>query len=177
MMQDILVVVDMQNDFISGPLGTPEARAILPGVVEKARFFSGLVLYTRDTHEADYLRTQEGGLLPVPHCVRGSEGWEIHPDLEPLRKYPALDKPAFGSLELARILQETNAVDPVRSVTFVGLCTDFCVISNAMIAKAALPEARIVVDAACCAGATQQGHLTALSAMKTCQIFVQNETQ
>ena len=173
-MRDVLVVVDMQLDFIDGVLGTGEAQAILPAAEAKIRDFSGPVLFTRDTHREDYLKTQEGALLPVPHCVKGTTGWQIHPRLEALRALPALDKPSFGSLALADTLRQMDREEPVRSVTFIGLCTDICVISNALIAKAALPEARVIVDAACCAGATPAGHRNALQAMQACQVIVEN---
>ena len=172
---DVLVVADMQNDFISGPLGTPEAQDIVPRVLEKVRGFSGLVLFTRDTHQPDYLDTQEGSLLPVVHCLVGSEGWRIHPDLDALRKQPAIDKPAFGAWRLGEALKTLNQQTPIHSITFVGVCTDICVISNALLVKAALPEANIIVDAACCAGVTKKSHAIALEAMKSCQIHIENE--
>lgn len=164
----VLVVVDMQNDFIGGALGTKEAVAIVPKVVEKIRNFDGRVLFTRDTHKEDYLDTQEGKKLPVAHCIKGTEGWELHPEIEALRKEDALDKPTFGSTQLGCILKE---MDGLESVTFVGLCTDICVISNAMIAKAFIPEVPVIVDASCCAGVTPQSHKNALEAMKMCQII------
>ncbi len=164
----VLVVVDMQNDFIDGALGTKEAVAIVPKVVEKIRNFDGRVLFTRDTHKEDYLDTQEGKKLPVAHCIKGTEGWELHPEIEALRKEDALDKPTFGSTQLGCILKE---MDGLESVTFVGLCTDICVISNAMIAKAFIPEVPVIVDASCCAGVTPQSHKNALEAMKMCQII------
>ena len=165
---NVLVVVDMQNDFIGGALGTKEAVAIVPKVVEKIRNFDGRVLFTRDTHKEDYLDTQEGKKLPVAHCIKGTEGWELHPEIEALRKEDALDKPTFGSTQLGCILKE---MDGLESVTFVGLCTDICVISNAMIAKAFIPEVPVIVDASCCAGVTPQSHKNALEAMKMCQII------
>ena len=171
----ILVVVDMQNDFIVGPLGTPEAQDIVPRVVEKVREFPGLVLFTRDTHQPDYLNTQEGSMLPVAHCTVGSEGWRIHPDLNALRKQPAIDKPTFGSWILGENLKALNQQVPIHSITFVGVCTDICVISNALLVKAALPETKIIVDAACCAGVTKKSHAIALEAMKSCQIHIENE--
>ena len=164
----VLVVVDMQNDFIDGALGTKEAVAIVPKVVEKIRNFDGRVLFTRDTHKEDYLDTQEGKKLPVAHCIKGTEGWELHPEIEALRKEDALDKPTFGSTQLGCILKE---MDGLESVTFVGLCTDICVISNAMIAKAFIPEVPVIVDASCCAGVAPQSHKNALEAMKMCQII------
>ena len=140
----------------------------MPKVVEKIRNFDGRVLFTRDTHKEDYLDTQEGKKLPVAHCIKGTEGWELHPEIEALRKEDALDKPTFGSTQLGCILKE---MDGLESVTFVGLCTDICVISNAMIAKAFIPEVPVIVDASCCAGVTPQSHKNALEAMKMCQII------
>ncbi len=174
-MQDILVVVDMQNDFIDGALGTPEAVDIVPAVKCRIENFEGKVFYTRDTHGENYMETQEGRNLPVPHCIQGTEGWEIRPELDVLRRTPAIDKPTFGSTELGRILVEENEKDPIGSITFVGLCTDICVISNAMLVKAFLPEVPIVVDAACCAGVTPKSHRNALAAMKACQIRIEHE--
>ena len=174
-MQDILIVVDMQNDFIDGALGTAEAVAIVPKVVEKVRGFKGTVIFTRDTHDENYMQTQEGRNLPVPHCIKGSQGWEVCPALEPLRKGLTIDKPTFGSAELGRLLLELDAKEPVGSITLVGLCTDICVISNAMIAKAFLPEVPVTVDAACCAGVTPESHRNALNAMKMCQVRIENE--
>ena len=174
-MQDILIVVDMQNDFIDGALGTAEAVAIVPKVVEKVRGFKGTVIFTRDTHDENYMQTQEGRNLPVPHCIKGSRGWEVCPALEPLRTGLTIDKPTFGSAELGRLILELDAKEPVGSITLVGLCTDICVISNAMIAKAFLPEVPVTVDAACCAGITPESHRNALSAMKMCQVRIENE--
>lgn len=174
-MQDILIVVDMQNDFIDGALGTPEAVAIVPKVAEKIRAFQGRVFFTRDTHGADYLDTQEGRKLPVPHCVRGAAGWEIAPALAALGTEPPIDKVTFGSVELGERLRAADREIPIQSVTLVGLCTDICVISNALLVKAFLPEAEIVVDAACCAGVTPERHRTALEAMKACQITIEND--
>ena len=174
-MQDILIVVDMQNDFIDGALGTAEAVAIVPKVVEKVRGFKGTVIFTRDTHGENYMQTQEGRNLPVPHCIKGSQGWEVCPALEPLRTGLTIDKPTFGSAELGRLLLELDAKEPVGSIALVGLCTDICVISNAMIAKAFLPEVPVTVDAACCAGVTPESHRNSLSAMKMCQVRIENE--
>ena len=171
----ILVVVDMQNDFVDGALGTEEAVGIVPAVAEKIRNFEGRVLYTRDTHESDYMDTQEGKKLPVPHCIRGTEGWELCPQIKVLCNEVPIDKPAFGSVELGRMLKDHDNREKVESVTFVGLCTDICVISNAMIVKAFLPETEIIVDAACCAGVTPESHRQALEAMKVCQIKVIEE--
>ena len=169
-----LIVVDMQNDFIDGALGTKEAVAILPAVKEKIMSFDGRVVFTRDTHEADYLSTQEGRNLPVEHCVRGTDGWQINAELEALRKENAVDKPSFGSVELAQMLKDYNEKEEIESIELVGLCTDICVISNAMIIKAYLPETPIAVDAACCAGVTPESHENALNAMAMCQIKIEN---
>lgn len=173
-MQDILIVVDMQNDFIDGALGTKEAVAIVPRVKEKIAAFSGPVIFTRDTHPENYLETQEGKNLPVPHCIKGTEGWQIRPELDSLRKTEPVDKPGFGSVELGRMLLEMNEKDPIASVTLIGLCTDVCVISNALIIKAFLPEVPVKVDAACCAGISPQSHDNALSAMAMCQVEILN---
>jgi nicotinamidase-related amidase len=174
-MQNILIVVDMQNDFIDGALGTAEAVSIVPAVEEKIKGFSGKVFFTRDTHEENYLDTQEGKNLPVRHCIRGSEGWQIQPALRALCKEEPVDKVTFGSLELGLRLQEENKNDPIESITLIGLCTDICVISNAMVIKACLPEVKLIVDASCCAGVTPQSHNTALRAMEACQISIINE--
>lgn len=169
----ILVVVDMQNDFIDGALGTKEAVAIVPNVVEKIKKFDGdKIIFTRDTHEDNYMETQEGKNLPVIHCIRGTKGWELNPEIEALRKEEIFDKPSFGSMELASYLKK---LDSVKSIEFVGLCTDICVISNVMITKAALPEVPVIVDASCCAGVTPESHKNALGAMKMCQVIIENE--
>lgn len=175
-MQQILVVVDMQNDFVTGPLGTPEARTILPKVAEKMKNFPGRVLFTRDTHEENYLESREGRALPVPHCIRGTWGWEICPELETLRKEEPVDKCTFGSTGLGEVLRAADQYgEKIGKITLVGVCTDICVISNALLLRAFLPEAEIAVDAACCAGVTPESHQTALRAMKACQITIENE--
>lgn len=180
-----LIVVDMQNDFVSGALGTREAQAIVPfaarrvaGALERGEE----VLFTRDTHSPDYLETQEGRNLPVPHCIWGTEGWEIVPQLA---AYTAgrtpIDKPTFGSRYLGAVLKardedlKKQGQAGVERVTLIGLCTDICVISNALLIKAFLPEAEIVVDASCCAGVTPESHQNALAAMKMCQVAIENE--
>lgn len=172
-MNNILVVVDMQNDFIDGALGTKEAVSIVPNVKKKIEEFDGTVLFTRDTHFDNYMETQEGKNLPVPHCIKGSKGWEISEELEALRKTEAIDKITFGSSELGPKLLEMNKENPVTGLTFIGLCTDICVISNVMIAKAFLPEVPITVVADCCAGVTPETHENALKAMEVCQIRVE----
>lgn len=171
-MSEILIVVDMQNDFIDGALGTAEAVAIVPYVKNLIENFDGKVFFTRDTHFEDYMQTQEGKNLPVPHCIKGTDGWQIRPELDALRKTEAIDKLTFGSSELAAILGKEESID---GITFVGLCTDICVISNAMVVKAFYPEVPLTVDAKGCAGVTPESHKRALEAMKTCQIRVINE--
>ena len=171
-MKQILIVVDMQNDFIDGALGTKEAAAIVPKVEDKIRNFDGEVFFTRDTHETWYLETQEGKNLPVPHCIRGTEGWQIRKELDALRKTDPIDKETFGSTDLAADLLALHEDEEIGSITLVGLCTDICVISNALLLKATLPEVPIYVDAACCAGVTPESHENALKAMETCQIKV-----
>lgn len=171
-MRDVLIVVDMQNDFVDGALGTKEAVAITPSVIEKVRNFNGTVLFTADTHSEEYLSTQEGRNLPVKHCVKGTEGWKIRKELEELRKTPIIEKVTFGSSELGPLLVKMNSEEEISSITLVGLCTDICVISNAMIVKAFLPEVKVCVDSKCCAGVTPATHDNALEAMKMCQIEV-----
>ena len=171
-MQDILIVVDMQNDFIDGALGTPEAQAIVPAVLEKIESFNGSIIFTRDSHHEDYMQTQEGSRLPVPHCIKDSFGWQIREGLLGHGEIAVLDKPTFGSVELGKLLLELNEKEAISSICLIGLCTDICVISNAMLAKSFLPEVPVSVDAACCAGVTPQTHLNALEAMKMCQIIV-----
>ena len=175
----VLVVVDMQKDFISGALGTKEAVEIVPYVV--GRVVEGLnrgekILFTRDTHEESYMDTQEGRNLPVPHCIRGTEGWEI---IDQLKEYTegnqVIDKPTFGSAQLGKVLKELDEAEGIEKITFIGLCTDICVISNALLAKAFLPEVQVAVDAGCCAGVTPESHKTALAAMRPCQITIENE--
>ena len=168
----ILVVVDMQNDFIDGALGTPEAVKIVPYVKQVVQNFDGKVLFTRDTHFSDYMDTQEGKNLPVLHCVKGTPGWEIHPELDALRVTEPIDKLTFGSSALPEILKKE---EHIQSITFVGLCTDICVISNVMLTKAFFPEVPLYVDAKGCAGVTVDSHKNALAAMKMCQVNVINE--
>ena len=168
---NVLAVIDMQNDFISGALGTKEAEAIVDKVAEKicdAREAGWRVVFTRDTHHEDYLQTQEGRNLPVPHCLLGTEGWQITSRLD-ASGCPVFDKPGFGSLDLIRFL---SMMPELEQVQFVGLCTDICVITNAMMLKGALLELPISVDASCCAGVTPESHENALAAMKLCQIRI-----
>lgn len=168
----LLIVVDMQNDFIDGALGSEEAVKIVPYVKSLIENFDGQIFFTRDTHYENYMETQEGKNLPVPHCVFGTDGWQIHPELEALRKTDAVDKLTFGSKELVELLKDKNNIE---SITFVGLCTDICVISNVMLVKAFYPEIPLIVDAKGCAGVTIDSHKTALEAMKAVQVRVINE--
>lgn len=171
-MQKILIAVDLQNDFIDGALGTKEAVEILPNVVKKIASFDGTVLFTRDTHGDDYLSTEEGKNLPVPHCIKGTYGWELRKEVDALRKTEPIDKQAFGYIELGQILKHMDHEDPIENVTLIGLCTDVCVISNAMVIKAYLPNLHVIVDSDCCAGVTPKSHSTALRAMEACQIEI-----
>ena len=164
---NILVVVDMQNDFIDGTLGTAEAEAIVPNVVDRIKNFNGLVLATRDTHGENYLETPEGKKLPVKHCVKGTDGWQIVPGLE-TENCEYIDKPTFGWLNWDGFAEDDK-------IELIGVCTDICVVSNAIILKAKYPEAVISVDADCCAGVTPEKHKAALETMKSCQIDVYGE--
>lgn len=182
---DVLIVVDMQNDFVTGALGTPEAQAIVPKVVEKIKNWNGLVLYTMDTHDEDYLTTQEGKHLPVVHCVEDTDGWKLVDEIKNLvTDYEQIyHKKTFGSYELFidaalsddHKIYQTLFPKNVGSITLVGLCTDICVITNALLLKTANPEVPIIVDASCCAGVTPESHKNALAAMKMCQIEIVNE--
>ena len=170
-----LIVVDMQKDFIDGSLGTAEATAIVEPVNQLVAGWEGLVIFTRDTHHENYMETQEGRNLPVPHCIYGTDGWQLEPGLQrqcDARKSRVFDKPTFGSMDLSVYLSEKYAEDAIDEIVLVGLCTDICVISNAMILKATFPEVPISVDASCCAGVTTESHRTALEAMKAVQIEV-----
>lgn len=174
----ILVVIDMQNDFINGALGTPEAVQIVPKVVEKIKSWDGIVCATQDTHFDNYLDTQEGKILPVEHCINGTHGWNIAEDVQAALTAAQSDstlyvtKGTFGSRDLAETLSQWNTIEPIEEVQLVGLCTDICVISNALVLKAFLPEVPLAVDAACCAGVTPESHRNALAAMKACQVKV-----
>ena len=168
-MQNLLVVVDMQNDFIDGALGTKEAVAIVPNVKAKIELYrknGDTVIFTRDTHSEDYMNTQEGKNLPVPHCIKGSKGWEVSEKLDTASD-KIIDKPTFGSFELAEYISTLADVDEIE---LIGLCTDICVISNAMILKARFTETPVKVDSSCCAGVTPESHANALGAMKMCQL-------
>jgi len=165
----ILVVVDMQNDFIDGALGTAEAVAIVPAVKALIEGFDGKVLFTRDTHFENYMQTEEGKHLPVPHCIKGSDGWQIRPELDALRTTDAIDKLTFGSKELIALLASEQNIE---SITLCGLCTDICVISNALLIKASYPEIPLYVVESACAGVTPASHKNALDAMRMCQVEI-----
>ena len=175
-MRNLLIVIDMQNDFIDGALGTKEAEGIVERVKDKIRSYPARnVVITMDTHGPDYLHTQEGRKLPVEHCIRGTEGWRIREDIAALLTAEAkvYEKPTFGSVRLARDLLTLSRMEGI-ALELVGLCTDICVISNALLLKAMLPEVEISVDASCCAGVTPESHNAALTAMRACQINVRN---
>ncbi|MFQ7312311.1 MAG: cysteine hydrolase family protein [Sellimonas sp.] len=171
-MKELLVVVDIQNDFVTGSLGTKEAQEIVQNARKKIESYeqdNKEIVFTRDTHEENYLMTQEGRNLPVKHCIRGTEGWEIIPELQEYTKGRRIfDKPSFGSIDLASYIRDGG----YDRVEFIGLCTDICVVSNALLVKAYVPEITVSADASCCAGVTPQSHDSALCTMKMCQIEI-----
>ena len=179
-MKKVLVVVDMQNDFIDGALGTPEARAIVPNVVEKIKQFDGEIIVTYDTHQDNYMETREGKYLPVIHCIEGTDGWDLNDKIEEVLDFKCANgncakrfvKPTFGSIRLVEYLRDIIEDEKDTEVTLIGLCSDICVVSNAMLLKAYYPEMNIVVDTSCCAGVTVESHNAALTTMKMCQIDV-----
>lgn len=173
-MKHFLIVVDMQKDFVDGALGTPEAQKILPNVVDKILNFDGEIFATLDTHAANYLQTAEGRHLPVPHCIKGTPGWMLDDQVAAaLEQKPCtrVEKLTFGSVLLPRLLYQAAGSEPF-TVELVGLCTDICVVSNALMLKANFPEMPICVDSSCCAGVTPETHQTALETMRCCQIDV-----
>lgn len=174
MSNKILIVVDMQNDFVDGVLGTKEAVSIVQQVKCKINEYQKaghIIIFTRDTHSEGYLESQEGHNLPVPHCIKGTKGWEIIPDLD-TTGCMIIDKPIFGSVSLMKFLETSY---PDADFELVGLCTDICVISNATLLKSHFPEAKVMVDAACCAGVTPERHKIALEAMRYIHISVIND--
>ena len=175
----LLIVVDMQNDFINGALGSPEAAAIVSNVakkIEEARANNDFIIFTQDTHYDDYMETEEGKNLPVPHCIKNTEGWAISSQLNIPLEADVIEKTTFGAYNMGLSLASfyENKVD---SIELVGLCTDICVLSNAVIAKSACPNSHVAVDAACCAGVTPESHDTALAAMKAIQVEILNQGQ
>ena len=174
-MENLLIVVDMQNDFITGSLGSLQAQGILPNVKAKIAEYKqkgGKIIFTRDTHHENYLTTQEGHYLPVVHCIEGTDGHLIADGLDS-NGCQIIDKPNFGSLELAELVAEGG----FDEIELCGLCTDICVVSNALILKAQLPETKVTVDARCCAGVTEESHNAALLTMKMCQVNVIGEVE
>lgn len=173
-MRKILVVVDMQNDFIDGSLGTPEALAIVENVKKKiSQYDQENIFVTMDTHEENYLETQEGRMLPVVHCIRGTEGWRVRRDIaELLPSAHIYEKPSFASLRVARDIADMTVGRNDIEIEIIGLCTDICVVSNALLLKAVMPEVPITVDPSCCAGVTPESHEAALTTMRMCQVRI-----
>ncbi len=175
-MNKVLIVVDMQNDFIDGSLGTAEAKLIVENVVKEIRKDYSFIYATRDTHHEDYMDTHEGRHLPVLHCVEGSEGWQIRREVQDAlneKDHAIIDKPTFGSEKLVEELKKRNEECPIDEITLLGLCTDICVVSNALLIKAAFPQMIIRVLKDCCAGVTPASHEAALTTMKMCHIEVE----
>lgn len=173
-MKRFLVVVDMQKDFVDGALGSAEAVAIVPAVVKKIEGFDGEIFATLDTHFENYMDTAEGKNLPVPHCIKGTEGWMLDKAVAAAldkKGYTAVEKLTFGSVDLPGLIKEAAGEEDF-TVELIGLCTDICVVSNALMIKANFPEAPIAVDAACCAGVTPAKHEAALETMRSCQIAI-----
>ncbi len=171
--KNVLIVVDVQNDFVDQALGTKEAVAMVPSALKKVQEFDGEVIFTKDTHEENYLSTQEGKMLPVEHCIRGTEGWELIPAMDAFQKENGCrvyEKGTFGSVALASDLKAAYDEGKLESVELIGLCTDICVVSNALMIKAFMPELPVYVDPACCAGVTSEKHEAALETMRSCQI-------
>ncbi len=172
-MKKLLIVVDMQKDFVDGALGTKEAVAIVDNVVKKIANIDGDVIATYDTHYDDYMDTREGKYLPVPHCIKDTDGWKLDAKVQAAlnaKGYKGIEKPTFGSMGLLELVKMYD-VDNLE-IELVGLCTDICVVSNALLLKAAFPEMNISVDASCCAGVTPEKHDAALETMRSCQIDV-----
>jgi len=175
MAKKYLIVVDMQQDFVYGALGSVEAQNIVNNVVEKIKNFDGEIIFTQDTHNSDYLNTQEGKNLPVEHCIDGSEGWRLIGPLEEMRSKGNLksySKGTFGCIDLAADLRAENVKYGIEYIELIGVCTDICVVSNALLLKAYMPEVPIYVDSSCCAGVTSDKHEAALETMRSCQITV-----
>lgn len=175
-MRKVLVVVDMQKDFVDGALGSKEAVAIVDNVVNKINEFDGEIIVTYDTHQDNYMKTREGKYLPVPHCIEGTSGWSLNEKVERAilgKGATRIEKPTFGSVKLVDLFRDGDEKN--TEVTLIGLCTDICVVSNAMLLKANYPEMDIIVDSSCCAGVTHESHNAALTTMKMCQIDVIGE--
>ena len=175
-MKKILIVVDMQKDFVDGALGTGEAVAIVDNVVKKIEGFDGDIIVTYDTHPENYMETQEGKNLPVPHCIKGTDGWKLDAKVQAAvdkKAYKVIEKPTFGSTELSEYIRENYNPEEIE-IELIGLCTDICVVSNALLLKANFTETEISVDASCCAGVTPGSHNAALTTMKMCQVIVKD---
>ena len=175
-MKHFLVVVDMQNDFVDGALGTKEAVSIVPNVVEKIMKFDGEVFVTFDTHFENYMNTAEGKKLPVPHCIKGTGGHRLNKAVKAAldeKGYTPVEKVTFGSVDLPDMISLAAGGEEF-TIELIGLCTDICVVSNALLLKAHFPEAEIGVDASCCAGVTPKSHEAALTTMKSCQINIKD---
>ena len=173
-MKKILIVVDMQKDFVDGALGSPEAQAIVGNVVNKIDKFDGDIIATYDTHPENYMETQEGKNLPVPHCIKGTDGWKLDSRVQSAldkREYKTIEKPTFGSTELVEYIKANYNPQEIE-IELIGLCTDICVVSNALLMKASFLETKVSVDASCCAGVTPDSHNAALTTMKMCQVNV-----
>lgn len=173
-MKKILVVVDMQKDFVDGALGTAEAVQIVGNVVKKINSFEGEIIVTYDTHFENYLETAEGKKLPIKHCIKNTDGWKLDSQVEAAllkKSYATVEKPTFGSVSLPDLIREKANGDDFH-IELIGLCTDICVVSNALLIKANFPSAKISVDSSCCAGVTPETHEAALTTMKMCQIDV-----
>ncbi|AXU09910.1 MAG: cysteine hydrolase family protein [Parvimonas micra] len=167
----ILVVIDVQNDFVDGKLGTQEAINMIPKLKEKIKNFDGEIIYTMDTHDDNYLNTQEGRKLPIKHCIKGTDAWKIREGIYK-ENCKIFEKAGFGSSDLVEYLKSINEKEKIESIEFVGICTDICVIVNTLMIKGFLPEVELIVDSKCCAGVTPQSHNTALEAMKMCQVDI-----
>ena len=173
-MKRFLIVVDMQKDFVDGALGTKEACDIIPAAVKKIEDFGGEIFATYDTHFDDYMDTAEGKKLPVPHCIKGSEGWQLNREIAAAlkgKKFTPVEKYTFGSVKLPELIRKAAGTEEF-SVELIGLCTDICVISNALLLKAFFPETEVAVDEKCCAGVTPEKHDAAIETMKSCQIDI-----
>lgn len=173
-MKNLLIVIDMQNDFVDGALGTKEAVAVVDKVSDKITEFDGDIILTYDTHSDNYINTKEGKSLPVPHCIKGTHGWQLNKKISASladKSYKAFEKPTFGSTELVQYIKTNYNPDEIK-IELVGLCTDICVVSNALLIKAAFPETELSVDACCCAGVTPESHNAALLTMKMCQVNI-----
>ena len=173
-MKKFLIIVDMQKDFVDGALGTKEACAIVPAAAEKIKGFDGEIFVTFDTHFENYMETAEGKKLPVPHCIKGTDGWKLDKDIAAAleaKRYTPVEKYTFGSVKLPEMIKQAAGDDDL-TVELIGLCTDICVISNALLLKANFPEAAIAVDEKCCAGVTPEKHDAAIETMKSCQIDI-----